>query len=384
MKKLFFVSLMIVLAVGLIFGGCAEPAPAPAPAPTPAPTPAPAPAPAPTPAPAPSPAPTPAPTPAKVFNLKFNDWGPSGIGIGKLHSEAAKLIEERTDGNVKITCYFGQALLNYPDTYRGISSGIADISLYVIGATPGTHVINEVINLPFMGLPDMDGGAKVFADLRQKYPEFDEENAKSGTMWLDARMMAAYQLHLVDKPAKVPEDLAGMKVIAGAAYTDMLNSVGAVRLQMGPPDWYMSLERGLAQAQFLHWAAVYEFATTELFKYHTQFGTGGTGMGAIGFLVNLDTWNKLPPEYQKIMQDTYIWVNEESIVWDKGVVEAGKKLAKESGQTITELTPEEIKPWADLMESYHEQWITDAEAKGWTRAREIYNETRRLAAEYSK
>lgn len=107
-------------------------------------------------------------------------------------------------------------------------------------------------------------------------------------------------------------------------------------------------------------------------------------MGAIGFLINLDTWNELPPEYQKVIKDTYIWANEEAITWDMGVVEAGLKLAQELGHPITNLTPSEIQPWADLVTSYHEKWIADAEAKGWENAREIYNEMKRLAAEYGK
>jgi branched-chain amino acid transport system substrate-binding protein len=61
-KKIVLIPLVIVLAIGLVFGACAEPAPSPAPAP--APTPAPAPSPTPSPAPSPSPTPTPAPTPS--------------------------------------------------------------------------------------------------------------------------------------------------------------------------------------------------------------------------------------------------------------------------------------------------------------------------------
>ena len=58
-----------------------------------------------------------APAKDKVIELKFNDWGPPGIGIGKLHQQAAKMIEERTNGKVKVNCYFSQSLLKYPETF---------------------------------------------------------------------------------------------------------------------------------------------------------------------------------------------------------------------------------------------------------------------------
>jgi len=62
-KKVFIITLMMVIIAGLLLGSCAEPSPAPSPAPAPEPEPAPAPAPAPEPEPAPAPAPEPAPAP---------------------------------------------------------------------------------------------------------------------------------------------------------------------------------------------------------------------------------------------------------------------------------------------------------------------------------
>src|SRR5210317_1480135 len=87
----------------------------------------------------------------RVIELKFNDWGPPGIGIGKLHQQAAKMIEDRTNGRVKVHCFFSQSLLKYPETFRGISSNIADISLY--SPTP-MHDVNRILGMSFTGLPD--------------------------------------------------------------------------------------------------------------------------------------------------------------------------------------------------------------------------------------
>jgi len=63
MKKLFLISLILLLATSLILGSCAEPEPEPAPTPAPEPKPTPAPEPKPTPAPEPKPTPKPEPKP---------------------------------------------------------------------------------------------------------------------------------------------------------------------------------------------------------------------------------------------------------------------------------------------------------------------------------
>jgi len=318
-----------------------------------------------------------------VITLKFNDWGPPGIGIGELHQQAAQMIEEKTDGKVKVECYFSQSLLAYPDTYTGVSEGIADITLYVVGATPGVHKLNEIFGLPFTGdIPDMKAGAAIYQQLLEDYPEFDEENATMNTKWLSIRVMPPNQLHLINKPVKNIEDIKGMKMITGVGpIADMVNANGASAMQLGPPDWSTSLERGLAEAQITHWAAVHDFQLTELFKYHTHFGGAGAGLVPIGFLINLNTWNKLTSDEQEVIMEVYDWVNEESLKYDIDLIETAVDEAKAMGHTVTELTPQEIDAWAGAVAPYIEQYLEETEAKGWP-ARKIYEGLKKLIEEY--
>jgi peptide/nickel transport system substrate-binding protein len=70
MKKLLIIPIIIIIAVGFVLSGCAEPEPEPAPEPAPAPAPEPEPGPAPAPEPGPEPEPVPAPEPEVV-----EPWG---------------------------------------------------------------------------------------------------------------------------------------------------------------------------------------------------------------------------------------------------------------------------------------------------------------------
>jgi len=319
----------------------------------------------------------------EVITLKFNDWGPPGIGIGELHQQAAKMIEERTDGKVKVECYFSQSLLAYPDTYTGVSEGIADITLYVVGATSGVHALNEVFGLPFAGdIPDMTAGAAIYKQLLEDFPELDEENAEMNTKWLSIRVMPPNQLHTVNEQVRTIDDIQGMKIITGVGpLADMVNASGASAMQLGPPDWSTSLERGLAEAQITHWAAVHDFQITELFNYHTHFGGAGAGLVPIGFLINLETWNKLASDEQDVIIDVYDWVNEESLKYDIDLVVTAVDEAKAMGHTVIELTPQEIAVWAAAVQPYTEEYLEETEAKGWP-ARKVYEGLKKLIEEY--
>jgi TRAP-type C4-dicarboxylate transport system substrate-binding protein len=296
----------------------------------------------------------------KVIELKFNDWGPPGTEIGKIHLQAAKLIEERTNGRVKVNCYFSQSLLKYPETFKGVSSGIADISLYV---TQPIHDVNRILSMPFTGLPNMLKTAKVFREMIALYPAFNQEFEKSGVKWISVRAMPATHLHLVRRPVKIPQDMNGMRIIADPILADQFRQVTAAVIQSGPADWHSSLERGVAEGQMVDIATAHEYKLMELFKHHTLFG-GAAGASPIGFVVNIKMWNSLPPDIQKIIIGVYDWANNESLKYDSDLVENAIAQAKQAGHTITILNPSEIQIWIDWARPAIDKVLAEIESKG--------------------
>jgi TRAP-type C4-dicarboxylate transport system substrate-binding protein len=304
---------------------------------------------------------------AKVIELKFNDWGPPDIGIGKIHQQAAKMIEERTNGRVKVNCYFSQSLLKYPETFGGLSSGIADISLYV---PQPIHDVNRILGMPFTGLPNILKTAKIFREMLALYPAFNQEFEKSGVKWISIRAMSANHLHLVKKPVKTPQDMNGMRIIADPILADQFKQVNAAVMQLGPQDWYSSLERGVAEGQMVNIAVAYEFNLMKLFKHHTLFGGAG-GTSPIGFAVNVKMWNSLPPDIQKIIISVYDWANEESLKYDVNLVETALAEVKKAGHTVTILNPSEIQTWLNWAKPANDKLLAKIESKGW-RAKKIF------------
>ena len=303
----------------------------------------------------------------KVIELKFNDWGPPGTGIGKIHQQAAKMIEDRTNGRVKVNCFFSQSLLKYPETFKGVSSGIADISLYV---TQPIHDVNRILAMPFTGLPNMLKTAKVFREMIALYPAFNQEFEKDGVKWISVRAMPATHLHLVRRPVKTPQDMNGMRIIADPLLVDQFKRVTAAVIQSGPPDWHSSLERGVAEGQMVDIATAQEFKLMELFKHHTLFG-GAAGASPIGFIVNIKMWNSLPQDIQKAIIGVYDWANNESLKYDSDLVENAIAQAKQAGHTITILNPSEIQTWIDWAKPAIDKVLAEIELQGQP-ARKIY------------
>jgi TRAP-type C4-dicarboxylate transport system substrate-binding protein len=103
----------------------------------------------------------------------------------------------------------------------------------------------------------------------------------------------------------------------------------------------------------------------------------------MGAVANPNSWKKIPPDIQKMIKDAYY---ELCLIggykMDYNEIAKYTAQATEWGHTITTLTPEEIKVWQDAAVPLHDAWLADLEAHG--PAKEIYNEAKRLIAEYSK
>jgi TRAP-type C4-dicarboxylate transport system substrate-binding protein len=317
----------------------------------------------------------------KPMEIKVATWNPPHIAPSKIVVKWAKMVEERSGGKVKFVFYWASALAKLPDTFRATQTGIADMGMWVIGAVSGLTPLNEYISLPFMGFKDSPTVLKVFREMRKKMPVLDAEF--KGLKYLYAYPMPPYQFHTTKKTIRVPGDLRGMKLLADASSTDFLKALGAVTVTKGPPDWYMSLQKGLVEAQLNHWAVVNAFKLEELFSQHTEVGLAGANSLMLGWWMNQDSWNKLPPEAQKAIIDIQPAIEEESLNMSLHLQKLGQEGAKKAGHEIIKLSPEEVEVWAKATASAREKWVASMEAKG-KPGKAVYDEAQRLIAHFNK
>jgi TRAP-type C4-dicarboxylate transport system substrate-binding protein len=314
-----------------------------------------------------------------TIEFKYNDFNAAGIGITQLAEKTLNEVETLTEGRVEIACYFSGSLLKYPETFQGISSGIADISYYMVGGTPGVHQLNELFNLPFLGFKNIQSAADAYNTLLEQYHDLQKENEKFNLRWLAIHPMLPFHLNMTNKIIKTPKDMKGEKILAEGHNARFFSAIGATAMNFGPSEWYTSLQKGVVSGHFTHLVVPMEFKTDELLKYHTLFGDGGGGNGCIGYLVNLDSWSKISSEDQKTITEVFQKLNDESVKLD---IELQKKalerIKQDKNHTIEKLTPEEVELWKNASKSTIEKWITETEKKGLP-GRKLYEAVTELA-----
>jgi TRAP-type C4-dicarboxylate transport system substrate-binding protein len=300
-----------------------------------------------------------------------------------VYNEWIKKIDEATNGRIKITLYPGSALLKEDDAVAGVKRGIADIADVHPQRYPGGRPLCQILSLPFVPIGDAESEYKIWMDLENKFPEMKAEYNKDFKILMRTNT-GSYALHTIKKEVHLPADLKGMKIMASTELADVMKDIGAAPMSLVVTDWYLSLDRGLIDAMWMNWPGLYDMKCTDFLKYHTFFPSG-ISMGMLEVIMNLDTWNKLPPDVQKVFDDLSPWVTErvrqlEEIDKTNQVIDA---LKKEGGHTFVTLTPAEEKAWRDAADPVIKKYLADVEGKGLP-GNAVYNEMLRLAAQYRK
>lgn len=313
------------------------------------------------------------------FKIAF--WGPPELPISQVAREWADMIEEQSEGRIKFTFYWSESLVKSTDTWKAIETGVTDIGYYVLGFgnDPRLHALNGFTSLPFMGWKDMSMATDIYHQMLPAFPELEAEFENTKLLWLCN--MPPTQIHSVNHEIRVPADYNGVKVIASGILSDIAVNAGASSITMAPPDWGMSLERGLVESVMVHWPAIVGYGLVPEFPYHTDFGEAGVSMAMHGMWINELSWNDLAPDLQQIILNNSPWIQEKYMSIDKSEITKAINQARELDHTFTVLSDEEIEQWKQTAESVTIEWIEEMESMGLP-GQAVYDEAKHLISEY--
>jgi TRAP-type C4-dicarboxylate transport system substrate-binding protein len=284
MKRLLVVLLIAGMIVSLVLAGCAAPAPTPPP----------------------KPALTPSPAPAQVIQLRFGHQNPPAARTTvKFIDPYAKKIEEATKGAVKITMYPAESLFKATEAYEATAGGMTDICFTMMSYYAGRFPLTSVMMLPFLVLSSgkidgkvRSGGAvnsHILQELYETVPEIQAE-------WKDVKLLQITcsdptALFTSKKPVRNLDDLKGLKLREQGGYpSEMWKLLGATPVNMGMPDTYDAVSKGVIDGVNTSWGPAATWKLFEVLKYWNDFGTVATPVFTI---MNLNKWNSLPPDIQK-------------------------------------------------------------------------------------
>lgn len=235
-----------------------------------------------------------------AVNWNFSTWGKQRaftVGI----ETVAKLIDERTGGKFKIKVHYGEALSKDRENLDGIKLGAFQGAHFCNFYSPGKNPAWMVFTMPFLELGDWEVQRKVRIAML-KHPALVADMAQWNAMPYKSALLPQYEFLGKGTPPKTLEDWKGRRVRAGGGLGDAMRILGGVLSTVPATEVYTTMERGtIDAASFPHTYAHAAYQLHTVSNWFTANMSPGTAECASVF--NKDAHEKLPPQYQKLLQD---------------------------------------------------------------------------------
>jgi len=285
-----------------------------------------------------------------TWKLGYNTVEESVRGVAA--SKFKEIVEERTDGRIKIEIYPAETLGTAQEMVEAVKIGAQDLQM--VGNGTFSPVVDEynLFSVPFM-FNDVDEGL-AFSEsaVAQKWADKAMEKGY--------KILATYDLGFNQitnnvRPIRKPEDLNGVLLRANPA--DRLNiqvfkQLGASISTMSFSEIYMGLQTGVVDGQFNPLDAIYETKFHEVQDYLTMIN-----LQWYTFMLSMNekTWSGLDEETQGILLEAA----KEASVFAKDYttqkLDEYLALVKDEFKEITFITAEEKVAFVEKLQPVYEE-----------------------------
>ena len=299
--------------------------------------------------------------PTHVMNLEAKAW--------------ASEVEKRTNGRVKVTIYPGGTLLAPRMVYEGVLAGTTDIGVLPCIYNRGVWPISIAFNYSLLRFPSANVGTHAINDIHKKYRSLKEFSV----MKILYLFTTDPGLVVSRKPIRTVEEAKGLQIKGTAR--EFLDPLGCKLVDLPMSEAVVGLQKGTIDGAIISPDVLKGMKFADVAKYvspNLQLGLTGFWIG-----MNLNTWDSLPADIKKIIDD----INQERIgvvgvAWDKAG-EEGIEYAKSVGVKFITWPQEEEAKLKELLKPVRETYIAELNGKGLP-GREIMDSITELGEKYSK
>ncbi len=289
-------------------------------------------------------------TAGAVTKLKLSEVHIDGYPTTLADQKFAELVKEKTEGRIEIEVY-ANGVLYGEETGAIEAMQLGDIAFARVSASPVSSYVPAMnaIQMPYLYKSADHMWAVLDGEIGQGMLEEVQASGSGlvGLCWYDSGSRNFYTTKLVEKPA----DLAGLKIRMqnNNMMIDMINVLGGTGVTgIGPNDIYSAITQKTIDGAENNWPTYYtkgdyEAATYFCLDAHTRVPEILLASEAV--LADLDE------EDVAIIKACAKETQEfEKAEWAK-MEKTAEEAVRANGNTITELTAEQMQAFADVMKA---------------------------------
>lgn len=289
------------------------------------------------------------PPPAPVPSLILKPW--------------AAGVEEASGGRIKIEHFDAMSLGGRPpELMDQARDGVVDMTMTVVGYTPGRFPRTEVFELPFMMTDPVATAAAYWEMVETDWQSNEYKDVKVLGAWVHGPGL----IHTQDGVTSL-EDMDGLTLRGPTRIiNNLLGELGAEPVGMPLPAIPEALSKGVVKGTVIPWEVTTAIRLSELVDNHTGFaGDEALYTAAIVLVMNKAKYDALPDDLKAILDaesGAKLSTFATQVMWDMDA--PARKIAEDAGNTIVELDDAEVARWKEAAAPVVEQWIADMDGKG--------------------
>jgi len=272
-------------------------------------------------------------------------------------------LAEASDGRIKVEHFDAMSLGGRPnDLYDQARDGVVDLSMTLVGYTPGRFPRTEVFELPFM-MTSPVATAKAFWEMVETdFQDNEYQDVKILGAWNHGPGMIHSRT-----PVNTLEDMQGLTLRGPTRIiNDLLSELGAEPVGMPLPGIPEALSKGVVSATVIPWEVTSSIRLAELVSNHTEFASDESLYTATIILaMNKDRYEALPDDLRAIIDaesGEKLSAFASQIMWDMDA--PARDIAVQAGNTIVTLDDAEVARWKEAAQPVIARWISAMEGQG--------------------
>ena len=303
---------------------------------------------------------------ADRITLRIATGHPPGVvyaGLMKdyFQTELKSRVESRTEHTVNFIEGYSGSIVRTSETLEGVQNGIIDIGGFCYCFEPSNLPLHAFqVMLPF-GTMDPTVSLKIAQEVYREVPYLTDVFEEQFNQKLLARIADAGYNLITSFDWNTVEDLDAIKIAGAGLNLNWLRYAGVTPVQAALPEAYTGLRTHVYEGWVVFPSAVVQLKLYEPSPFYTMIGFGS--MTWHGLTINLNTWNRLPADFQEILLEVSAAFEERT--GSNNLERYGNDVATLSELiTVKELAPSVRTEWAVSLRDWPKEMVTELNAQG--------------------
>ena len=316
-----------------------------------------------------------------VAEASATEWNVSVWGKRRAFTEhvekLAELVSEKTGGEFTMNVSYG-GLSKNRENLDGISIGAFEMAQFCAGYHPDKNRLITVLELPFLGVSNLDQEVAV-SHAVYDHPAVQDEMAQWNAKLLMTSPMPQYNIVGTGDPRDELGEFEGMRVRATGGLGKAFEAVGAVPTSVTATEAYQAMESGVVDTVAFAQHAHLSFGTINQAEWWTANLNPGTVNCPV--VVNIDAYDALSDSEREALDSSVDEAIAHYLANYGELLERWDSVLDEKGVTKVELSDAELDAFrAKAADPIREAWIADIESQGLP-GQELYDLVTKTLAE---